>query len=211
MNWRNTLRKAPVGFEELDVVNPRQVVQGDARFGKKPKGVKNIEAGRPDKITVQRPRAKEGLSGADAKAGEFIAQEFAKDLEAAFKDYIYEVGKMGTEFDGSDASGLIGEFNDLLRQAMVVEQRHKNKPFYKKIFGRGRKYRELVNKINRLGERIQSEYRNYQAQVKNASRSAQRREQMYRLNKEIGEELKQSGKVVQEALQMLQGFKEELK
>ncbi len=207
--WKNQLKKAPLDFRDMEFVTPRNPVRDNDMYLDRLRGVKPLEnRSTQGPIQGKSPTPKEGfseLSEEQQMVGLNIARRWAQQTMQALVDYENEVGQRGVKYQGEDDTGMIKAYNNLMGIARSIEENYKRKPWYLKIFGRGRRYRKIVKQINDLGEKMNQAFRNYKLNLNMAQTDAERQ---LRYNK-VNQSLKASLQTLQQVKNELNNFAQE--
>ena len=186
MSWKDTLRKAPLNWNQgkrsTSIASPEDYKTRDmARLAgtydkpKFPKGVKGPTIPDFREIDMKVPEVQDSLGNLSEAAQNQaiqILQQYNKDIRQAYQNYKDVVGQTARPGDffrnGRGATKLISSYNKLLQQALRLESAHKRQPWYKRLFGRGKRYRELVKKVNANANEIQQAYKMYKREMQRA-------------------------------------------
>lgn len=200
MTWKDTLRKAPFKWQEGKTPSMARSpedyrtrmaarssdVGGTYDKPKLPKGVRSPSIPDYGDFDVAQPEVQDSLGDMSEKDQQLalkIVREYHQDIRQAYENYKKVVG----EFKGQDTTKLISSYNSFLQRALALERAHRQKPWYKRLFGRGKRYRELVQKVNDNADEIQQAYNTYKNDVRQAGRKGQRRTELLESGIRMGE------------------------
>ncbi len=179
--WKNQLRKAPLDFKDTTYVTPGNPSRDEDMYLDRLRGVKPLKNRDTEgQIQGRMPTPAKGfgeLSEEDQQTGVNIARDWAQKTKQALENYKAAVGERGIIFgrgNYNDDTGSVKAYNDLMRMARSIEENYKSKPFYKRIFGRGKEYRNIVKQINVIGEQMNFAFANYKQDLKQAETDSER-------------------------------------